>query len=129
MKTTKIVTHCGTRYLVVSDTPALATKPVPVAKPTQTYSAPSAAKPSPFAAIRQLLGFKVTKQSGKARCVGCGDTVQLQAHTHQFYRGDQPLCSTCAGPDGARLAQLYATVANNPAQQYTAPLGSVIAVR
>ena len=93
----------------------------------QQYSPPSAA--SPFARIRQLLGYKQSKQSGQARCAGCGDAIQLQAATHQFYRGDQPLCAQCAGPAGAQLAQCYATVTQNPSQQYTAATGSVSVVQ
>jgi len=120
MKITKTVTVLGREWKVVSNAPAS-----PATPPVQQYSAPPAAKPSPFARIRQLLGFKATKQSGKARCVGCGDAVQLQSNTHQFYRGDQPLCERCAGPVGAQLSQLYSVVIQNPAQQYSTPGGSV----
>lgn len=115
---------------VIFNAPESPAKPAPVA--SQTYSA-LPVKPPMLKTIRRklsaLLGFKETKQSGKERCVGCGQTILLEPNTHQFYRGDRPICARCAGTDGAQLAQCYAMVMRDPRQQYTMPSGSVSAVK
>ena len=106
------------------------TVPSSPAKPTgQQYSAPPAAKPSPFAAIGRLLGFKRAAKTARTQCTDCGTSLQLNAAQHAFWRGEKPVCETCAGGAGVQLAQCYATVAQNPAQQYTAETGSVSVVQ